>query len=41
MLKEVIEGRLEAKRARGRPRLVEIKMGSYVDMKRRTEDRVG
>ena len=44
LLKEVIEGRMEGKRARGRPRLGmldEIKMGSYVDMKRRTEDRVG
>ena len=44
LLKEVIEGRMEGKRARGRPRLGmldEIKLGSYVDMKRRKEDRVG
>ena len=44
LLKKVIEGRMERKRARERPRLGmldEIKMGSYVDMKRRTDDRVG
>ena len=44
LLKEVIEGRMEGKRARGRPRLArldEIMKGSYVDMKRRTEDRGG
>ena len=35
---------MEGKRARGRPRpgmLDEIKMEFYVDMRRRTEDRVG
>ena len=40
LLKEVIEGRLERKRARGRPRLGmwdEIKVESYVDMKRKTD----
>ena len=44
MLKDVIEGRMEGKRARGRPRLGmldELMTGSYVDMKRRTEDRGG
>ena len=41
LLKEVIEVKMEAKRPRGRPRigmLDELK-GSYVDMKRRAEDR--
>ena len=44
LLKEVIEGRMEGKRDRGRLQLRmldEIKVRSYVDMKRRTEDRVG
>ena len=42
LLKEVIEGKLEGKRPTGRPRirmLDELKKGSYVDMKRRPEDR--
>ena len=36
-MKEVIEGKMEGKRPRGRPRiemLDELKKGSYVDMKR-------
>ena len=44
LLKEVLEGRMEGRRVRGRPRLGmldEIKVGSYVDMKRRSEDREG
>jgi len=44
LLKEVIEGRMEGRRVRGRPRLGmldEIITDSYVDMKRRTEDREG
>ena len=42
LLKEVIEGKMEGKRPRGRRRiglLDESKKGSYVDMKRRAEDR--
>lgn len=42
LLKEVIEGRMEGKRSRGRPRLGmldDLKFHSYVDMKRKTEDR--
>ena len=42
LIKEVIEGRMEGKRVRGRPRqgmLNDLIMHSYVDMKRKTEDR--
>ncbi len=42
LLKEVIEGRMEGKRIRGRPRmgmLDDLITDSYVDMKRRAEDR--
>src|ERR1043165_4914434 len=42
LLKEVIEGRMEGKRIRGRPRLGmldDLIAHSYVDMKRKTEDR--
>ena len=42
LLKEVVEGKMEGKRPRGRPRkgmLDELKKGSYIDMKRRAEDR--
>lgn len=42
LLKQVIEGRMEGKRARGRPRkgmIDDLKEGSYVHMKRRAEDR--
>jgi hypothetical protein len=42
LLKEVIEGRMEGKRIRGRPRLGmldDLITHSYVDMKRKTEDR--
>jgi hypothetical protein len=42
LMKEVIEGKMEGKRQRGRPRigmLEEFKEVSYVDMKRRAEDR--
>jgi Reverse transcriptase (RNA-dependent DNA polymerase) len=42
LLKCVIEGRMEGKRSRGRPRigmLDELKEGSYANMKRRAEDR--
>ena len=42
MLKEVIEGKMEGRRPTRRPRigmLDELKKGSYVDMKRRAEDR--
>jgi len=41
-LKEVIEGRMEGKRIRGRPRLGMLDnliMHSYEEMKRKTEDR--
>ena len=44
LLREVIEGRMEGRRVRGRPRkgmLDEIITGTYADMKRRAEDRVG
>ena len=42
LLKEVIEGRMEGKRIRGRPRLGmldDLITHSYVDMKRIAEDR--
>ena len=42
LLREVIEGRIEGKRLRGRPRiglLEELKEGSFGDMKRRAENR--
>jgi hypothetical protein len=42
LLREVIEGKMEGKRPRGRPRigmLEELKEGSYGEMKRRAEDR--
>jgi hypothetical protein len=42
LLKLVIEGRMEGKKRRGRPRMGmidDLKQGSYVEMKRRTEDR--
>ena len=42
LLKHVMEGRMEGKRGRGRPRLgmiSDLKEGSYVNMKRRAEDR--
>jgi len=42
LLKQVIEGRMEGKRPRGRPRMGmidDLKEGSYVAMKRRAEDR--
>lgn len=42
LLKEVIEGRMEGRRPRGRRRigmLDELKVGGYYEMKRRTEDR--
>ena len=42
LLREVIEGRMEGKRPRGRPRigmLDELKEGSFGDMKRRAENR--
>ena len=44
LLREVIEGRMEGRRPRGRPRkgmLDEIMTSSYVEMKRRAEDREG
>jgi len=43
LLKQVLEGRMEGKRPRGRPRFVmidDLKEESYVKMKRRAEDRV-
>src|SRR5207244_4589662 len=42
LLKLVLEGRMENKRARGRPRIGmidDLMEGSYVSMKRRVEDR--
>ena len=42
LLKQVLEGRMEGKRPRGRPRMGmidDIKEGSYVKMKRRAENR--
>ena len=42
MLKLVLEGRMENKRPRGRPRIGmigDLIEGSYVNMKRRAEDR--
>jgi hypothetical protein len=42
LLKEIIEGRMEGKRNRGRPRvgmLDNLIMHTYVEMKRRTEER--
>jgi hypothetical protein len=44
LLKEVIEGRMEGSKPRGRPRmgmLDDLITRSYVDMKRKTEDREG
>jgi hypothetical protein len=41
-LKDVLEGRMEGKRPRGRPRMGmidDLKEGSYACMKRRAEDR--
>jgi hypothetical protein len=41
-LKEVIEGRMESSRGKGRPRcgmLHELKVSTYGDMKRKAEDR--
>jgi len=43
LLKQVLEGRMEGKRPRGRLRfgmIDDLKEGSYVKMKRRAEDRV-
>ena len=42
LLKQVLEGRMEGKRPRGRSRMGmidDIKEGSYVKMKRRAENR--
>ena len=42
LLKLCIEGRLEGKRPRGRPRkgmIDDLKEGSYIEMKRRAENR--
>ena len=42
LFRDVMEGKMEGKRPRGRPRigmLEELKEGSYVTMKRRAEDR--
>ena len=42
LLKEVIEGRMEGNKPRGRPRLRmldDLITASYVDMKRKVEDR--
>ena len=42
LIKLVLEGRMERKRPRGRPRIGmidDLKEGSYVNMKRRAEDR--
>ena len=42
LLREVIEGKMEGKKPRGRPRmgmLEELKEGSFAKMKRRAEDR--
>ena len=44
LLKEVIEGRMEGSKPRGRPRLGmldDLITSSYVDMKRKTEDSEG
>jgi len=44
LVRDVIEGKIEGKRQRGRPRigmLNELKEGSYEQMKRRAEDRGG
>ena len=44
LLKEVMEGRMEGRRPKGRPRigmLEELKEGSYANMKRRAENRSG
>jgi len=41
LLKQVLEGRMEGKRPRGRPRfgmIDDLKEGSYVKMKRTVED---
>jgi len=42
LLKRVLEGRMEGKKPRGRPRMGmidDLKEGSYTEMKRRTDDR--
>ena len=42
LLRDVIEGRMEGKRPRGRPRIGMIRKlmkGSYITMKRRVKDR--
>jgi len=42
LLKQVLEGRMEGKKPRGRPRMGmidDLKEGSYIEMKRRTDDR--
>ena len=42
LMNQVMEGRMETKRGRGRPRMgmiSDLKEGSYVVMKRRAEDR--
>jgi len=44
LFRDVIEGKMQGKRPRGRPRidmLNELKEGSYGQMKRRAEDRGG
>ena len=44
LLKLTLDGRMEGKRKRGRPRMGmidDLKEGSYVNMKRRAEDREG
>ena len=37
--KLVLEGRMVGKKPRGRPRIDDLKEGSYTEMKRRAEDR--
>src|SRR5580692_5306235 len=44
LLKRVLEGRMEGKKLRGRPRMGmidDLNEGSYTEMKRRTDDRRG
>ena len=44
LLRDVMEGRMEGKRPRGRPRMGmidDLKEGAYQDMKRRGQDREG